>query len=41
MGDCKQIHFPRNYMTSKLRFKVLRASDFPSIWEFNVIRMPE
>lgn len=41
MGDCKQIHFPRNYMTSRLRFKVLRASDFPSLWEFNVIRMPK
>lgn len=41
MGDCKLIYFPCGYKTSKLRFKVLRASDFPSLFEFNVIRMPD
>lgn len=37
MGDCKVIHFPTPYQTSKLKFKVLKASAPPSITELNVI----
>jgi alpha-L-fucosidase len=37
MDDCKVIHFPVYYSTSKIRLKVLKASAPPSIWEFNVI----
>ena len=36
MGDCKVIRFPNAYKTSKLRFKVLKASAPPSITELNV-----
>jgi alpha-L-fucosidase len=39
MGDCKVIRFPIAYKTSKLRFKVLKASAPPSITELNVIYM--
>lgn len=41
MGDCKVIRFPHNYQTSKVRLKVLAATDFPSIYEFNVLAMPD
>lgn len=37
MGDCKVIRFPRKYRTEKLRLKVLKSSDFPSINEIHVI----
>lgn len=37
MGDCKVVKFQRNYTADKIRLKVLDASDFPSIYEFNVI----
>lgn len=37
-GDCKVITFPHNYRTEKLRLRVLRSSDFPSIYEIHVIR---
>jgi len=37
MGDCKVIHFPTEYKTSKLRFRVLKATAPPSITELNVI----
>ena len=37
MGDCKTIRFPYPYKASKLRLQVLKARDFPSIYEFNVI----
>lgn len=37
MGDCKIISFPRKYRTEKLRLKVLKSSDFPSVNEINVI----
>lgn len=40
MGDCKVIRFPNVYHTEKVRFKVLRASDFPAINEFCLINMP-
>lgn len=40
MGDCKVIHFPRRYATSKLRFRVLKATAPPSINEICVIDMP-
>ncbi|WP_455584268.1 alpha-L-fucosidase [Bacteroides sp.] len=41
MGDCKIIRFPHDYQTSKIRLKVLKATDFPSIYEFNVLAMPD
>ena len=41
MGDCKVIRFPYTYKTSKLRFKVLKATASPSIYEICVINMPE
>ena len=37
MGDCKVIHFPTAYKTSKLKFRVLKATAPPSITELNVI----
>lgn len=37
MGDCKVIHFPNAYKTSKLRFRVFKAFAPPSITELNVI----
>ncbi|MCU4157879.1 alpha-L-fucosidase [Carboxylicivirga sp. A043] len=37
MGDCKVIKFPHPYRTSKLRFRVLKATALPSIYELNVI----
>ena len=37
MGDCKVINFPHHYATSKVRFKVLKATAPPSLYEFNVI----
>ena len=37
MGDCKVIRFPNAYKTSKLRFRVLKATAAPSITELNVI----
>jgi len=37
MGDCKVIHFPTAYKTSKLRLRVLKATAPPSITELNVI----
>jgi len=37
MGDCKVIHFPNAYKTSKLRLRVLKATAPPSITELNVI----
>ncbi|MFV0483910.1 MAG: alpha-L-fucosidase [Bacteroidales bacterium] len=37
MGDCKVIRFPVSYQSSKLRFKVLKATALPSIYEINVI----
>ncbi len=37
MGDCKVIRLPQHYATSKLRLKVLRASNFPSINEILVV----
>lgn len=41
MGDCKVIHFPYYYQTSKIRLKVLKATAPPSIYEFNVIDFGE
>ncbi|TRX70395.1 alpha-L-fucosidase [Carboxylicivirga sp. M1479] len=38
MGDCKVIRFPYSYQTSKLRFRVLKATAPPSIYEINVIQ---
>jgi alpha-L-fucosidase len=40
MGDCKVIRFPVSYKTNKLRFKVLKSSAPPSIYELSVINMP-
>lgn len=37
MGDCKVIHFPKAYQTSKLRLNITRASAPPALYEFNVI----
>lgn len=37
MGDCKVIHFPKTYQTSKLRLNITRASAPPALYEFNVI----
>lgn len=37
MDDCKIVRFPVTYRASKIRFKVLKATAPPSIWEFNVI----
>ncbi|MES2773851.1 MAG: alpha-L-fucosidase [Bacteroidota bacterium] len=41
MGDCKVVNLPRNYTTSQLRFKVLKASAPPSLYELSVIALPE
>jgi len=40
MGDCKVIRLPKRYHTSKLRFRVTKASALPSLLELNVIDMP-
>jgi alpha-L-fucosidase len=40
MGDCKVIRLPVGYKTNKLRFKVLKATAPPSIYELCVIKMP-
>lgn len=37
MGDCKVIRLPRSYKTGSLRFRVLKASAPPSIYEISVI----
>lgn len=37
MNDCKVIHFPIKYTSSKIRLKVIKATAPPSIWEFNII----
>lgn len=37
MGDCKVVHFPQNYQSSKIRLRILKATAPPSIYEFNVI----
>lgn len=37
MGDCKVIRLPRSYHTSRLRFRVIKATAPPSIYEINVI----
>lgn len=39
MNDCKVIRFPNAYKTSKLRFRVLKATAPPSITELNVIHI--
>lgn len=39
MGDCKVIRLPRKYKTSKLRFKVKKATAPPSLYELSVIDM--
>lgn len=41
MGDCKVIRLPRSYHAAKLRFRVIKASAPPSIYEICVIDMPE
>ncbi|GAA4734892.1 alpha-L-fucosidase [Flavisolibacter ginsenosidimutans] len=38
MGDCKVVNLPRNYKTAKLRFKILKASAPPSLYELSVIK---
>ncbi|WP_109696730.1 alpha-L-fucosidase [Chitinophaga deserti] len=37
MGDCKVIRLPKHYKTDALRFRVLKASNLPSIYEISVI----
>ncbi|WP_291924576.1 alpha-L-fucosidase [Chitinophaga sp.] len=37
MGDCKVIRLPRSYHASRLRFRVIKATAPPSIYEINVI----
>ena len=37
MGDCKVIHFPKSYQTSKLRLNITRSIAPPAIYEINVI----
>lgn len=39
MGDCKIIRLPISYKTTKLRFKVLKATGLPSINEICVINV--
>lgn len=39
MSDCKVIKFPVSYKAGKLRFKVLKATAPPSIYELSVIRI--
>lgn len=41
MGDCKVIHLPVPYQTSKLRLNVLKSSGHPSITELSVMDMKE
>ncbi|EDM37743.1 calx-beta domain protein [Pedobacter sp. BAL39] len=41
IGDCKVVRFAQDYKTSRLRFRVLKATAAPSIYELSVIRMPE
>ncbi|RPD41330.1 alpha-L-fucosidase [Chitinophaga barathri] len=41
MGDCKVIRLPRSYKTDKLRFRVTKASNLPSIYEISVINMQD
>lgn len=41
MRDCKVIRFPQYYQTSKIRLKVLKAIAPPSLYEFNVLSMPD
>lgn len=38
MGDCKVIQLPKSYHTNKLRFKVIKASALPSLYELSVIQ---
>ena len=40
MGDCKVIRLPKRYKTGKLRFRVTKANNLPSIYELSVINMP-
>ena len=40
MGDCKVVKLAVSYKTSKLRFRVLKATAPPSIYELSVIAMP-
>ncbi|HEY1019521.1 MAG TPA: alpha-L-fucosidase [Sediminibacterium sp.] len=40
MGDCKVIRLPRKYTTSKLRYKILKATAPPSLYELSVIHLP-
>lgn len=37
MGDCKVIRLPKSYKTNKLRYKVLKATAPPSLYELSVI----
>lgn len=39
LGDCKVIHFPKKYQTSKLRLNILESTKAPSIYEINVINL--
>lgn len=39
MGDCKVIQLPKNYTASKMRFKVVKATAMPSLYELSVICM--
>ncbi|MDE3235118.1 MAG: alpha-L-fucosidase [Bacteroidota bacterium] len=38
MGDCKVIKLPKSYTTDKLRFKVIKATAPPSLYELSVIQ---
>jgi len=40
MGDCKVVKLAVSYKTGKLRFRVLKATAPPSIYELSVIAMP-
>ncbi len=40
MGDCKVIRLPKRYKTGKLRFRVTKANNLPSIYELSVINIP-
>ncbi|MGN7720527.1 alpha-L-fucosidase [Chitinophaga sp. 22620] len=40
MGDCKVIRLPKRYKTGRLRFRVTKAGNLPSIYELSVINMP-
>lgn len=41
LGDCKVITFPQNFQTDRLRFKVLKASALPSLYELSVINVKD